>query len=460
MTPTRSIQVDPIEAQLDFRKFIDILRQDNDLVDINQEVDPHLEVGAIVRRVSELNEKAPLFNNVKGAHNGMWRMFGNAASLRQGRKEKFGRVARNLGLPPNATWKNISDRLMSWKKENLLPPNTLPTGPCKENKIFGDDIDLEALPVPYLHESDGGKYLATYGIHILQTPDKSWTNWSIFRGMVHDKNHLVCLVGSGQHNSIIRDLWLKEGKTEMPWALALGVPPITSIVASMPVPEGISESEYVGAITGRPLDLVKCELNDLMVPANSEIVLEGTMSFTETGQEGPFGDYLAIVFDNEARPGPLFKVNAITYRDNAILPISCPGNIVDESHTTAQLAAPELLRLCQEHGLPIKEAFAPVETLATWCALQVDTDKLREMRTNSAEFCRKLGEIAFSNKSCMLINRILLVGDDIDVYNWNKVMWAFTTRCRPGYDDHHFEDNTKDREPSSMLTLNTHILKK
>lgn len=40
----------------------------------------------------------------------------------------------------------------------------------------------------------------------------------------------------------------------------------------------------------------------------------------------------------------------------------------------------------------------------------------------------------------MLINRILLVGDDIDVYNWNKVMWAFTTRCRPGYDDHHFED--------------------
>lgn len=320
-----------VEAQLDFRKFIDILRKDNDLAEINDEVDPHLEVGAIVRRVSEVRDKAPLFNNVKGARNGLWRMFGNAASLRRDEKEKFGRVARNLGLPPDATWKDISDRFMSWKKAKPLPPKILTTAPCKENKIFGNDIDLEALPVPYLHEGDGGKYLATYGIHVLQSPDKSWTNWSIFRGMVHDKNHIVCLVGSGQHNSIIRDMWLKEGKDEMPWALALGVPPIASLVASMPVPEGVSESEYIGAVTGRPLDLIKCELNDLMVPASSEIVLEGTMSFTKKAPEGPFGDYLAIVFDNEQQMCPLFKVNAITYRNDAILPISCPGQIADES---------------------------------------------------------------------------------------------------------------------------------
>lgn len=62
------------------------------------------------------------------------------------------------------------------------------------------------------------------------------------------------------------------------------------------------------------------------------------------------------------------------------------------------------------------------------------------MHTTSEEFCRKLGDIAFRNKSCMLINRLLLVGDDIDVYDWNKVMWAFTTRCRPCHDDHCFEE--------------------
>lgn len=322
---------DQTKAQLDFRTFIEVLRHDNDLVEIDREVDPHLEVGAIVRRVSEVNDKAPLFNNVKGARDGLWRMFGNAASLRNSTTEKYGRVARNLGLPPTASWKDINERFMSWKTAKPLAPNILPTGPCKENKISGDDIDLNSLPAPYLHQGDGGKYLQTYGLHVLQTPDKSWTNWSIFRGVVHDRNHLCCLVGPGQHNSIMRDKWLEEGKKEMPWALAFGAPPAATMVAAMPVPEGISESEYVGAVVGKPIDLVKCETNDLLVPANSEIVFEGTFSLAEKGQEGPFGDYLGLVFDDEQQMGPLFKVNTITYRDDAIMPISCPGRITDES---------------------------------------------------------------------------------------------------------------------------------
>jgi phenacrylate decarboxylase len=96
--------------------------------------------------------------------------------------------------------------------------------------------------------------------------------------------------------------------------------------------------------------------------------------------------------------------------------------------------------LCQEHGLPVKEAYAPVETMATWCVLQVDTQEICKMRTTSREFCNRLGDLAFGHKSCMLINRLLVVGDDIDVYDWNKVMWAFTTRCRPGHDEYLFED--------------------
>lgn len=320
------------DAQLDFRTFVDVLRRDDDLAEIDVEVDPHLEVGAIVRRVSEFNDKAPLFNNVKGAKKGgLWRMFGNAASLRNHDAEKYGRVARNLGLPANASWKAISDRFRNIKQATPLPPNILPTGLCKQNKLVGDQIDLDSLPAPLLHEGDGGKYLQTYGIHILQTPDGSWTNWSIFRGMVYDRNHLVCLVGPGQHNSIIRQKWLDAGKTEIPWALALGVPPAASIVAAMPVPEGVSESEYVGAVVGKPLDLVRCELSDLLVPANSEIVLEGVFSLTQTAPEGPFGDYLGLVFDNDQRMSPLFRVDAITYRDDAILPVSVPGRITDES---------------------------------------------------------------------------------------------------------------------------------
>ncbi|KAF5537679.1 3-octaprenyl-4-hydroxybenzoate carboxy-lyase [Fusarium phyllophilum] len=431
---------DPQEAQLDYRKFLDILRHDNDLVEINTEVDPHLELGAIIRRVSEVNDKAPLFNNIKGARNGLWRVAGNAASLRPNEKDRYGRIARSLGLEPTASWKEICHRWQSGKRAKVLPPNVLPSGPCKDNKIMGDKVDLTTLPVPYLHTGDGGKYIQTYGVHVLQMPDGSWTNWSIFRGMVYDQNRIVCLVGGGQHNSMIRDAWLAAGKKEAPWALAFGVPPAASLAAAMPVPEGVSEAEYVGALVGKPLDLVKCELNNLLVPANSEIVFEGTLSLTDKAYEGPFEDYMGVIFEGDRRMQPLFTVDAITYRNDAIMPVSVPGRITDESHTTAALASAELLELLQREGLPIKEANCPLETYATWCALQVDTEQLGDMKTGSAELCKRIGDLAFRNKSCMLVNRIILVGDDVDVFEWNDVMWALVTRCRPGKDETLFEE--------------------
>lgn len=332
--------VGDVAAQLDFRTFIELLRQDDDLVEITREVDPHLEVGAIVRRVSETNDKAPLFSNVKGAHRGLWRMFGNAASLRRDESTRYGRLARNLGLPADSTWRDISQRWQDGKKSEPVPPNVVTSGPCKENMIFGDEIQLDKLPVPQLHMEDGGKYLQTYGIHILQSPDGSWTNWSIFRGMVIDRNHIVCLVNPGQHNHMMKEKWRQQGSKEIPWALALGVPPIATIAAAMPVPEGVSEGEYVGAVVGKPLDLVKCELSGLLVPANSEIVLEGAMSLVETAEEGPFGDYLGYVFDSDCRSMPVFRIDAITYRNDAILPVSVPGRITDES-----VSRPALMRL-------------------------------------------------------------------------------------------------------------------
>ncbi|EUC42265.1 hypothetical protein COCMIDRAFT_29078 [Bipolaris oryzae ATCC 44560] len=438
-TPSAPPTSESLSAPHDFRAFLDVLRADNDLVEINTEVDPHLEVGATARRVSETDGKAPLFNNVKGARNGLWRIFSNAAGLRKNENERFGRVARNLGLPKDATWKQICHRSQEGKNKAPIPPNVVPTGPCQQNQILGDAIDLEALPVPFLHQHDGGKFLQTYGVHMLQTPDGSWTNWSIFRAQVYDKKHLVALINPGQHNHMVMEQWRKLGK-DVPWALAFGVPPAATMAAACPLPEGVSEAEYVGAMLGRPLDLVKCQTNDLLVPANSEIVLEGTLSTTKMGDEGPFGDYLAHQFDDERRPGSLLKVDAITYRDDAILPISVPGRIVDESHTTASLASAEMVTLCQSHSLPIIDAYCPLETMGTWCALQVSLPQLALLKTDAESFSRQIGNLIFSSKASMLINRVFLIGDDIDVYNFKDIIWAVSTRARPGLDDFPFED--------------------
>ncbi len=130
---------------------------------------------------------------------------------------------------------------------------------------------------------------ATLGMHIVQSPCGKWTNWSIARAMVSDKNHLTGLVIEPQHLWQIHQMWKKEGR-DVPWALAFGVPPAAIMASSMPIPDGVSEAEYVGAMVGQPLELVKCDTNGIYVPATSEIVFEGTLSVTETGDEGPFGE--------------------------------------------------------------------------------------------------------------------------------------------------------------------------
>ena len=210
-----------------FRSFVEALKRDGDLIEIDTETDPYLEVGAIIRKVCETNDKAPLFNNLKGAKDGLWRILGAPASLREDPKQKYGRVARHLGLPPSSSMKDIQDKMLSAAFAAPIPPNIIEDGPCKENKLFGDDFDLSTLPAPFLHQADGGKYIQTYGMHIVQTPDKSWTNWSIARAMVHDKNHLAGLVIEPQHIWQIHQMWKKEGK-DVPWALAFGVPPAAS----------------------------------------------------------------------------------------------------------------------------------------------------------------------------------------------------------------------------------------
>lgn len=159
-----------------------------------------------------------------------------------------------------------------------------------------------------------------------------------------DKNHWVGLIIPPQHIWQIWDKWRQQGK-DVPWALCFGVPPAAIMASSMPIPDGVSEDAYVGALTGQPIELVKCESNDLLVPANAEIVLEGTISTSERVDEGPFGEMHGYSFPAQHK-NPLYKVNKITYRNNPIMPVSNCGRIFDETHTMiGPLAAACILRL-------------------------------------------------------------------------------------------------------------------
>ena len=90
--------------------------------------------------------------------------------------------------------------------------------------------------------------------------------------------------------------------------------------------------------------------------------------------------------------------------------------------------------------MPVTDAFSPFEAQATWVAIKVDTAKLRSLGLTRNEFPKRVGDLIFNQKAGVIIHRLVLVGDDIDVYNGKDVMWAFSTRCRPGMDEIFYED--------------------
>jgi len=148
---------------LNFRSFVDALRDDGDLVSITREVDPILEAAAITRIAYETDGPAPLFENLKGAKDGLFRILGAPNALRADPATRYGRLARHLALPPTSSYKDILDKMLSAADAAPIEPIIVATGECKENIKKGDQIQLESLPAPMIHKDDGGKYIQTYG---------------------------------------------------------------------------------------------------------------------------------------------------------------------------------------------------------------------------------------------------------------------------------------------------------
>lgn len=176
---------------------------------------------------------------------------------------------------------------------------------------------------------------------------------------------------------------------------------------------------------------------------------DGTISLTEIAKEGPFGEMHGYSFLDKAdgRPQPLYHVKATTYRTGAILLVCVPGRargVPDETHTMiGTLAAAEMREQLQRAGLPVLQVFTPYETQVIWAVVQVDRVRLRAMKANAGALCTAIGDVVFRQKCGMQVHRVLVVGDDIDPFDFaGGVTWAFATRCRPAEDEFHFQDVT------------------
>src|SRR5438477_3106423 len=173
----------------DLRAFIAALQEIGELQSIDIEVDWNLEIGAVIRRSYDLRAPAPLFNTITGYDPG-FRVLGAPGGVSRQSGLELARIALALGLDADASGKEIVEALADMNTKTPIPPREVATAPCKENRLVGADVDLLRIPTPLIHLGDGGRYIDTYGITVVQTPDKRWTNWSITRKMVVDKNRM------------------------------------------------------------------------------------------------------------------------------------------------------------------------------------------------------------------------------------------------------------------------------
>jgi UbiD family decarboxylase len=413
------------------REYIDALKTLGEIQEIDVPVDWNLEMGAIIRRSYELRAPAPLFNRIKGIERG-FRVFGAPAGVSGQRGMELARIALSLGWPPTTPARDLVEALAAAHHKPPVPPRRVPYGPCKENKLLGPDVDLERLPVPLIHDGDGGRYLNTWGTIVVRTPDGRWTNWSISRIMLLGKNTMTGVVIPRQHLGMIHARW-QALQRPMPFALALGTAPVIPFVAGMPLAENVDEADFIGGYLGEPVDVVDCETVELRVPATSEIVIEGTLSADAMAPEGPMGEYSGYLSPTGGLPGPVYHVSAMTYRNDPILPVVAAGEPIEENHTCWGLAiSAQLLQELRAQGLPVSMCFCPFQSAAHWLVISVE--RSYRDRYTAAGLVRELAEALFHSRTGGFVPKFLVLEDDIDATNLDEVVWALATRCHPERD--------------------------
>ncbi len=395
----------------DNRIFIEKLEKTGDVVRVKQEVDWDLEAGAIIRRTNERRGPAPFFEKIRDYPAG-YRIFGSPLGTHR-------RLALALGLMPDASIESLQNEY-ELRTDNPVKPAIVKKAPCKENILKGQDVNLFQFPAPMIHEGDGGRYIATWHAVIAKDPDSEWTNWGMYRLMAHNRRHTGVDWHKGNHGGqLYYGKYVPRGRA-MPLAVAIGMDPLSSFMAASHLKRGQSEADFAGALHREPVELIKAETSDIMVPANAEIILEGEVLPDLRAAEGPHGEFPG--YRNPIRNLPVFRVNAITYRNNPVLTMTCIGMPVEDSDICMQIsAAVSIKRRLRQSGLPVKEVFLPPETASHLVIISLNSSSANIIKqVENLIYAHGLGEV-----------KTIVVDSDVDVFNLNEVIHAFATKCHP-----------------------------
>jgi len=396
---------------MDLRSFIDRAREQSYVITVEREIDPYL---AMARAIAEVDGQPVLFERVLGSD---FRVVSGVCSDRR----YFGLA---LGVPTEKVIFLLAEALAAPQ----LPPH-LPAGPCQE--IVQSAVDLEAIPFLTHYEGDAGAY-ATAAVAFINDPDTG-PNASYHRLLRLGKDRVAArLVERRAVESAWRRLVLGDApgyEDGLPVAICIGLPLHVLLAASMAPPPGVDELSIAQALA--PTPLAPCA-NGIYVPAEAEFVFEGRIT-RELVSEGPFVD-LTGTYDF-IREQPVIVIDRVTHRRDAIYQALLPGRLEHRllmGMPREPTIYAEVSRVAQCRNVHVTPGGA------SWLHAAVQITK------HAPEDGVNAIEAAFLGHGSL--KHVVVVDDDVDIFDPNDVEWAVATRFQADRDLRVFTDR-----PSSSL---------
>jgi UbiD family decarboxylase len=389
----------------DLRSFLDLIKRTRpaDVQVVSRPVDPAYEITALVIKLEKEGRRRPvlLFENVKGTS------FPVLTNLHASRS----RLAAAIGAAP--------DRMLPTylrAMERPLPPRIVATGPVKDVVRRGAEVDLGLLPQIVHHDRDAGPYL-TAAISFARDPASDTWNCAYNRLMIQGPDR------SSIHLTLGKHLWefykVAEARGEpLPVAFAIGVHPAIALGALAIGSIDEDERGIMGALLGEPLELVKCETSDVLVPAHAELVLEGEILPAERTPEGPFGEFTGYSLGE--RPREIVRYTAMTHRRNAMFQDITVAHLDHMLLSTIPMEA-NLYRAVRAMVPSVKAVRVPGPFT---CYVSIEQRLIGQAKN---AIMAVLG-------ADLYMKRVVVVDHDVDVFDDRQVNWALATRCQPDRD--------------------------
>jgi 2,5-furandicarboxylate decarboxylase 1 len=392
----------------DLRTFIAELeaRLPDDIARVAQPISPRYEITALLTRLEKRKHFPLLFcEKVQGSETPV--VINVQASRRL--------MAMALQCDPREL-----ARIFSERQGNPIPPVEMINAPVQEVIQTGDEVDLSKVPILTHYDVNAAPYI-TAGIVVAVDPDTGVRNTSYNRLMMAGKSELRIFMAVGRHLWTLHDK-LERRNQPLPIAIVIGVHPLFSLGAQAFTPATEDEYAVIGGMMGEPLRLVKAKTVPIQVPADAEMIIEGQILPHVRRTEGPFGEFTGHAVSKDERP--VIEVTAITHRKNYIF------QDVHAGYTEHKLmgAVPReaaLIKAVRQTVPTVKNVCMPVSGNCRFHAY-ISIAKRAPGQAKNA--------ICAAFAADMLLKHVVVVDEDIDVFDEEQVLWAVSNRFQADKD--------------------------